>query len=90
MTSIPMSEERPTEKIMLGLLVVGLALQVAGCITAYVQAPRTELGPRGVVEEGDRTVTLIAVLGFGLGGAMSLTAVVAFGVLLGLRAHAER
>ena len=32
---------------------------------------------------------LVGVLTFGLGGVLSLIAVVAFGVLLGMRAHAQ-
>ncbi len=32
---------------------------------------------------------LVGVLGFGLGGVLSLIAVVGFGVLLGMRAHAQ-
>lgn len=51
--------------------------------------PRTELEPTGLVETGDRTLVLIGILGFGLGGVLSLIAVIAFGVLLGTRAHAQ-
>lgn len=75
---------------IVGLLVVGLALQVAGCITTIMAAPRTEYDATGVVEKGDRGVMLAGILGFGLGGVLSLIAVIALGVLLGLRAHAER
>lgn len=32
---------------------------------------------------------LMGILGFGLGGVLSLIAVVAFGVFLGMRAHAQ-
>jgi hypothetical protein len=78
----------PRDK-MWGLLVLGLALQVAGCVTAVVQAPDTELGTAGPVETGDRTLMLMGVLTFGLGGVLSLIAVIAFGVLLGMRAHEQ-
>jgi hypothetical protein len=71
------------------LLVFGLTLQVAGCVITVNQVPHTELGPDGLVEEGDRTLMLVGLLGFGLGGVMSLIAVIAFGVLLGMRAHAH-
>lgn len=70
-------------------MALGLALQVAGCVIAILQAPHDELTPMGVVEEGNQTVMLIGILGFGLGGVMSLIAVVAFGVLLGMRAHRQ-
>jgi hypothetical protein len=83
------TSERPTTDVMRGLLVVGLALQVAACITVVLQFPRTRLEPGEVVEAGDRTLMLVGILGFGLGGVMSLTAVVAFGVLLGMRAYAQ-
>lgn len=73
-------------ELMWGMLASGLALQVAGCITAVVQVPRTELEATGPVEMGDRTLMLVT---FGLGGVLSLTAVVAFGVLLGMLAHAQ-
>jgi di/tricarboxylate transporter len=63
--------------MMWGMLALGLALQVVGCITAVVQAPRTELSATGPVEVGDRTLMLVGVLTFGLGGVLSLTAVVA-------------
>jgi hypothetical protein len=42
-----------------------------------------------VVEKGDRVVMLAALLGFGLGSVLSLIAVIAFGVMLGIRAHAR-
>lgn len=71
------------------MLVLGLALQVTGCITTIEQAPRTELGLSGPVEKGDRTLMLVGILGFGLGGVLSLIAVIGFGVLLGMRAHAQ-
>ena len=71
------------------MLILGLALQVMGCITAFAQVPRTEIEPTGPVEKGDRTLMLVGVLGFGLGGVLSLIAVIAFGVLLGLRSHAR-
>lgn len=71
------------------MLVLGLALQVTGCITAVVQAPRTELEAARPVELGDRTLMLLGVLTFGLGGVLSLIAVVAFGVLIGMRARAR-
>ena len=74
---------------MWGMLVLGLALQVTGSITTVVQAPRTELETTGPVETGDRTLMLIGILTFGLGGVLSLIAVIAFGVLLGMRAHAQ-
>ncbi len=74
---------------MWGMLVLGLAFQIAGCITTVVQAPRTELGAAGPVETGDRTLMLVGILTFGLGGVLSLVSVVAFGVLLGMRAHAR-
>jgi hypothetical protein len=77
------------KELMWGMLVLGLALQVAGCITAVLQSPRTELEATGPVELGDRTLMLIGVLTFGLGGVLSLTAVVACGALLGMRAHAH-
>ncbi|KAA1426359.1 hypothetical protein [Nocardioides antri] len=80
--------ERPTD-VMYGLLVIGLTLQVAGCITAVEQAPRTELGQGGLLETGDQAWMLAGILAFGLGGVMSLIAVIAFGVLLGMRAHAQ-
>lgn len=76
----------PTDKLW-WMLLGGLFLQVAGFSTAIQQAPRTELTVEGVVEKGDRTVVLFALLGFGLGGVLSLIAVIAFGVLLGMRAH---
>jgi hypothetical protein len=79
----------PATELMWGMLVLGLVLQVTGCITAVVQAPRTELEASGPVELGDRTLMLAGVLTFGLGGVLSLVAVVAFGVLLGMRAHAR-
>jgi hypothetical protein len=79
----------PGTELMWGMLVLGLALQVASCITAVVQAPRTELKATGPVELGDRTLMLVGVLTFGLGGVLSLIAVVAFGVLLGMRASAR-
>ena len=41
----------------------------------------------GGLEGGDRVVMLIALLGFGLGSVLSLTAVIAYGVLFGIRAH---
>jgi len=71
------------------MLVLGLALQVTGCITAFAQAPRTELEPTGPVEKGDRTLMMVGILGLGLGGVLSLIAVIGFGVLLGMRAHAQ-
>jgi len=71
------------------LLVLGLALQVVCCITAVVQGPRTVHEPTGSVERGDRTLMLVGILGFGLGGVLSLIAVIGFGVLLGMRAHAR-
>ena len=71
------------------MLVLGLALQITGFITAVEQVPRTELVLPGPVEYGDRTLMLVGVLTFGLGGVLSLIAVVAFGVLLGMRAHAQ-
>jgi hypothetical protein len=71
------------------MLILGLALQVAGCITAVVQAPRTELEATGPAELGDRTLMLVGLLTFGLGGVLSLIAVIAFGVLLGMRASAR-
>lgn len=79
----------PTISVMWILLALGLAFQVTGCITAFMQAPRTELRSTGAFEEGDRTLMLMGILGFGLGGVLSLTAVVGFGVLLGMRAHAR-
>ena len=72
---------------MWGMLVLGLTLQVTGCITAVLQAPRTELEATGPVELGDRTLMLVGLLTFGLEGVLSLIAVVAFGVLLGMRAR---
>jgi hypothetical protein len=76
--------------VMWSLLIFGLALQVTGCITTFLQAPRTVLGPNGLpVETGDRTLMLMGILTFGLGGVLSLIAVIAFGVLLGLRAHPQ-
>ncbi len=76
--------------MMWGMLVLGLALQVTGCITAFVQTPRTVLGSNGLpVETGDRTLMLLGVLTLGLGGVLSLVAVIAFGVMLGMRAHAQ-
>ncbi len=71
------------------MLMLGLALQVTGCISAVAQSPRTEIGPTGPVEKGDRTLMVVGVLGFGLGGVLSLIAVIGFGVLLGMRAHAQ-
>ena len=72
-----------------GMLAIGLTLQVVGCISAVVQVPRTELGASGPVETGDRVLMLAGLLTFGLGGVLSLVSVVAFGVLLGMRAHAQ-
>lgn len=69
---------------------VGLALQVAGCITTVLAAPRTDLEVTGPEEKGDLAVMLVGILGFGLGGVLSLIAVIALGVLLGMQAHAER
>jgi hypothetical protein len=69
-----------------GLLVVGLAIQVASFVVAFEAVPRTEIHVEGAEDKGDRTVMLLGILGFGLGGVLSLTAVVAFGVMLGIRA----
>jgi hypothetical protein len=81
--------QRSATDMMWGMLVLGLALQVTGCITTFVQAPRTERRTTGPVETGDQTLTLVGILTFGLGGVLSLIAVIAFGVLLGMRAHAR-
>lgn len=80
----------PTVDVMWVLLALGLAFQVTGCITTVTQAPRIERGSTGSIEEGDRTLMLVGILGFGLGGVLSLTAVIGFGVLLGMRAHSGR
>ena len=72
-----------------GLLVVGLALQVIGFLVAALNVPHLALTPEDLIVRGDRGVMLVGLLLFGLGGAMSLVAVVGFGVLLGLRARAE-
>lgn len=58
------------------MLVLGLALQVTGSITAVAQVSRTEFEPPGPVEEGDRTLRLVGILGFGLGGVLSLITVI--------------
>jgi hypothetical protein len=71
------------------MLIGGLAVQVIGFSTAVMQAPRTEVTATGVVEEGDRLTMLVALLGFGLGSVFSLTAVIGFGVMLGIRAHTQ-
>ena len=85
--STPARSTGSSSVLMASLLAVGLALQVAGCITVFEQIPRTQIEPLGPVEVGHRGAVLVGVLGFGLGGVLSLTAVVAFGVLLGLRAY---
>jgi hypothetical protein len=72
---------------MARLLAGGLTLQVAGLLIAWYAVPRTTISLEGPEEVGDRTVMLLGVLAFGLGGVLSLIAVVAFGVLLGMRAR---
>lgn len=84
--------DRPWEHARLRLWVLlcgGLAVQVLGCITAFANLPTLELGPSGPVVLGDPTRVLIGVLGLGLGGVASLTAVIGFGVLLGSRAYEQ-
>lgn len=44
---------------------------------------------RGAVETGSEGLMVVGILGFGLGGVLSSIAVIGFGVLLGMRAHAE-
>lgn len=68
---------------------IGLALQVVGFLTTGLGAPRFEVVRDDLVIHGNRDMMLVGLLVFGLGGAMSLVAVVGFGVLLGLRARAE-
>ncbi|NYJ00638.1 hypothetical protein HNR19_001336 [Nocardioides thalensis] len=75
---------------IIGLLVAGLAIQVVCCIVAVLAAPRTDYEATGPVESGDQTVMLVGILGFGLGGVLSLIAVIALGVMLGMQAHAGR
>ena len=67
------------------LLLGGLCVQVVSCIVAVYAVP--DLTDVGGLEGGDRLVMLVALLGFGLGSVFSLTAVIAYGVLLGMRAH---
>ena len=86
MTSSPIIG-RATTGLMGRMLAGGLALQVAGLLIAWYAVPHTRLSVDGPEDVGDRTVMLIGVLTFGLGGVLSLIAVVAFGVLLGLRAR---
>jgi hypothetical protein len=69
------------------MLLVGLILQVIGCGIAVFAVP--ELTDAGGLEGGDRALMLIALLAFGLGGVLSLVSVVAYGVLLGMRAHQQ-
>ena len=69
------------------LLIGGLIVQVIGFSIAVMVAPHTEVTVEGVVDEGDRMVVLMALLGFGLGSVFSLIAVIGFGVMLGMRAH---
>ena len=78
----PGSSPVDTMRLMLG---GGLFLQVICCVIAVFAVP--ELTGGGGLEGGDRTVMLLALLGFGLGSVFSLTAVIAYGVLLGVRAH---
>ena len=78
---------RATTGLMARLLAGGLTLQVAGLLIAWYAVPRTTISLEGPEEVGDRTVMLLGVLAFGLGGVLSLIAVVAFGVLLGMRAR---
>lgn len=88
MTS-PVMGERPAKDVMWGLLGLGLTLQVAGFLTAALQLPDTDLTMRGPVETGSETAVVLGLLAFGLGGVLSLVAVVAFGVMLGMRAHRQ-
>jgi len=67
------------------MLIVGLTVQVIGVVVAVLAVP--ELTSGGGLEGGDRVVMLFALLGFGLGSVLSLTAVIAYGVLLGMQAH---
>jgi hypothetical protein len=67
------------------MLLGGLILQVISLVVAVLAVPGLTDG--GGLEGGDRVVMLIALLGFGLGSVLSLTAVIAYGVLLGMRAH---
>lgn len=78
---------RATTGLMGRMLAGGLVLQVAGLLVAWYAVPRATISVDGPDEVGDRTVMLLGVLMFGLGGVLSLIAVVAFGVLLGLRAR---
>ena len=71
------------------LLCAGLGVQVLGCIMAFANLPTMQLGPSGPVILGDLTRMLIGILGLGLGGVASLTAVIGFGVSLGLTAHEQ-
>jgi hypothetical protein len=67
------------------MLFGGLTLQVSGLVLAMAAVPG--LTERGGLEGGDRVAMLIALLGFGLGSVFSLIAVIAYGVMLGMRAH---
>ncbi|WP_375003681.1 hypothetical protein [Aeromicrobium sp. CTD01-1L150] len=89
MTSADLPWKQPLSWLW-SMLVGGLAVQVVGCIIAFANLPRTKLDPTGPIQTaGDPTLILAGVLGLGLGGVLSLIAVIGFGVLLGLRAHAS-
>lgn len=81
MSTTPLTGRAAADRLGV-LLVLGLVVQVAGCVAGYLQ-----LVGRDPVDDVDRGVLLASILAFGLGGVLSLIAVVGIGVLLGLRAH---
>ena len=87
---VPFASREPeilAPMVLSELLIGGLIVQVIGFSIAVMVAPHTEVTVEGVVDEGDRMVMLMALLGFGLGSVFSLIAVIGFGVMLGMRAH---
>ena len=81
MTSLPLADRTVTDRLGM-LLALGLLLQVVGCVVTYYQLVQTD-----PVDDTDRGLVLAGILGFGLGGVLSLIGVIGIGVLLGLRAH---
>ena len=81
MSTTPLTGRAAADRLGV-LLTLGLLLQVTGCVVGYLQLVGTDR-----VDDEDRGVLLASILAFGLGGVLSLIAVVGIGVLLGLRAH---
>ena len=78
----------PAFRLLSSLLGIGLTLQVIGFFIAVLQVPRYDFSVM-MEHRGSLAGLAVGLLVFGLGGVLSLIGVVGFGVLLGLRAHAE-